>query len=93
MIDVLQPGTSDVSQHLAHAGGQRADSKMEARTADEDEESEENAWLQSVQASGADGLATVKDLQSGHLVMDITQLRDDPAPSSSKRYLKAKVVS
>ena len=92
MIDVLQPGTTDVSQHLANTGTQRSDSKIASHDAKEDEESEENAWLQSVQASGADDLAPAKGLQS-NLVMEFTQLRDEPAPSSAKRSLKAKLVS
>jgi hypothetical protein len=91
MIDVLQPGTTDVSQHLAHTSGQRSDSKMTSGAAHEDEESEENAWLQSVQASGAEDLAPAKGMQS-NLVMDFTQLRDESAPSSAKRSLKTKLA-
>ena len=92
MIDVLQPGTTDVSQHLAHTGGQRSDSKMASSETHGDEESEENAWLQSVQASGADDLAPAKGMQS-NLVMDFTQLKDEPSPSSAKRSLKTKLLS
>jgi hypothetical protein len=101
MIDVLQPGTSDVSQHLAHAGSQRSsreadskmDSKMNSSSTEEDEESEEAAWLQSVQAASSNDLAFVKGLQSNNLVLDIGQLRDEPAPSAAKRSLRAKLVS
>ncbi len=89
MIDVLQPGNSEVSQHLAHAGSQRLtrdkDSKMEGSITEEDAESEENTWLRSVEAAGADDLITVKGLQSSNLVTDINQLREQPAPSAAKR--------
>ena len=96
MIDVLQPGTSDVSQHLAHAGSQRSsretDSKMNSNVTEEDEESEEAAWLQGVQGASSNDLAFVKGLQSNNLVLDIGQLRDEPAPSAAKRSLRAKLV-
>ena len=97
MIDVLQPGNSEVSQHLAHAGSQRSapdkNSKMEISATEEDAEDEENEWLRSVEAAGADDLIAVKGLQSSNLVMDINQLREEPAPSAAKRSLRAKLVS
>lgn len=97
MIDVLQPGNSEVSQQLAHAGSQRStratDSKTESNATEEDAESEDNAWLRSVEAAGADDLIAVKGFQSSNLVMDINQLRDEPAPSAAKRSLRAKLVS
>lgn len=89
MIDTWQPGTSEVSQHLAHTGNERPDSKADSGLADE--ESEENAWLQSVQASGADDLAATKGMQSG-LVMDFGQLREESTPASAKKTLKSKLV-
>lgn len=96
MIDVLQPGTSDISQHLAHAGSQRStrdtDAKMNSSSTEEDEESEEAAWLQSVQAASSNDFAIVKGLQSTNLVLDIGQLRDEPTPSPAKRSLRAKLV-
>ena len=97
MIDVLQPGNTEVSQHLAHAGSQRStrdkDSKGEPSVAEEDAENEENEWLRGVEAAGADDLIAVKGLQSNALVMDINQLREEPAPSAAKRSLRAKPVS
>ena len=97
MIDVLQPGNSDVSQHLAHAGSQRStreiDSKMSSSNTEEEEESQEAAWLRSVQAANSSDLAFVKGLQSNNLVLDIGQLRDEPPPSAAKRSLRAKLIS
>ena len=68
MIDVLHPGTSDVSHHFAHTGSQRSDlgdSKNQRGATDDTEENDEAAWLQSVQAAGVDDVTGVKGLQSG----------------------------
>ena len=97
MIDVLHPGTSDVSHHFANTGSQRAareddTSKTQSGSTADTEEDEEAAWLQSVQASGIDNVTAVKGLQSGDLVLDISQLRDEPPPSAAKRSLKARLV-
>ena len=96
MIDVLHPGTSDVSHHFAHTGSQRSahqdqSSQKQQDSAEGAEEDEEAAWLQSVQAAGVDNLTTIKGLQSGNLVLDVSHLRDEPAPSAAKRSLKAKL--
>jgi hypothetical protein len=66
---------------------------MESPVTEEDAESEDNAWLRRVEAAGADDLVAVKGFQSSNLVMDINQLRDEPAPSATKRPVKAKLVS
>ena len=101
MIDVLHPGTSDVSHYFAHTGGQRPahedDSAMVKQGGnpggtEEPEEDEEAAWLKSVQAAGIDDVTAVKGLQTGNLVLDISHLRDEPAPSAAKRSLKARLA-
>ncbi len=94
MVDASQPGTSELSQHLTHA---RPTRQFEAAAADGtsevEEEEEEAAWLESVQAAGVDDVKAVDALRSGDLVLDISQLRDAPAATTSnaQRSLKGKL--
>jgi hypothetical protein len=88
MLDASHPGTGELSQHFAHS---RHDTPFEG-SADgtaETEGDEEAAWLESIQETGADDLAAVAELQSGDIVLDMTQLRDEP--TSAKRSLKGKL--
>ena len=95
MINVSHAGNTELRDHFAHTGSQRATTGRETpentqeHTGDEDEE--ETAWLQSIQAAGSENLTAVKGLDSGNLVMDINQLKE--APSAAKRSLKARLPS
>lgn len=85
MIDVLHPSTSDVNHHSG--------SKTQPSRIEDDGDDEEAAWLQSVQAAGANDLTAVQGLQSGDLVMDISQLREEPTPAAAKRSSKSRFPS
>lgn len=97
MIDVLHPGTSELSHHFAHVRSKRSvdanGAPREARPESVAEDDEEAAWLQSVQAAEVGGVTTVKGLESGSLVMDISQLRDEPTSSTGQRSLTARLPS
>ena len=93
MIDVLHPGTSELSQHFAQTGSQRSTHtdnapKQPRDPAEDPADDEEAAWLQAAQAAGTDNVTAVQGLQSDSLVMDIGQLRDEPTPSVAKKSLK-----
>ena len=78
-----------MSQHFAHTRISHLDeAEVDANAADE--EDEEAAWLQSVQKGDMGDVTAVKGLRAGDLVLDMSQLRSEPATSASavKRSLK-----
>ena len=87
MIDVLHPSNAEIHQRSVSGRG-----TPDYTSGNTDEvEDEEVAWLQSIQAAGVNDMVAVKGLQSGALVMDIGQLRDEPHPSTPKRSHKGKL--
>ncbi len=91
MIDVSYRGTSELSRHFAHANSDDV-----ARDEEEAEiDQEEAAWLQEAQAAGQDDLMAIDALQSGQMVSDVSQLRDDSAAASNdaKRSLKGRLTT
>ena len=100
MIDVSHPSTAAYIHRFAHTNHDRhqhttgseanGTTKEGATTVPgESEDGEEAAWLQSIQSAGLDSVTEVKGLQSGALVLDMSQLRQEPAPSSAKKALKS----
>lgn len=92
MIDVLHPGTTELSQRFAHRGSQRggqtpAGISEDASAAQGDEESK---WLQGIQAAGAD-MTAVKGLEASTLVIDPSQLRVGPPTSAPRGSTKGKL--
>lgn len=76
----------DVSQHHTFRSGQtHQDGADGAEDQEDSEDAEEAAWLQSIQSAGLDSTHEVKGMQSGALIMDIGQLRQDAPPTSAKR--------
>ncbi|KAK5163933.1 uncharacterized protein LTR77_010328 [Saxophila tyrrhenica] len=93
MIDASHPGTSELSQHFAHARPTTPFESSADGPSDVEEDEDEAAWLESVQAAGMDEVVPVDEIQSGNLVMDFSRLRDDPMsiPSTAKPSLKGKL--
>lgn len=96
MIDVSHPHTNESSQHFIPTNHERQASASHQPNGSveqpaEPEDAEEAAWLQSIQSAGLDSDAEVKGLQSGALVMDISQLRQDAAPPSAKKNMRSAV--
>lgn len=89
MIDVAYPSAVEISQSLRHAGHERhgdpEDGAGEDASAKSDKsEDEEAAWLRSVREADDGPVAQVKGLQSGKLVMDLRQLREEPTGSPAR---------
>ena len=96
MIDVSHPASSAFSQHFTHTNQERQhESRENAGRLSKDtpskveDDTDEAAWVQSIQSDGLDSIIEVKGLQSGALVMDIGQLRQEPLLSSGKKALKS----
>lgn len=98
MIDVSHPSTAEhclqnlPTNHDRYPGtGLKNDSIPDrAEGVDDVEEADgegEAEWLRSISSSGLDFASEVKGLQSGTLVMDISQLRLEGTSSSTKRAL------
>ncbi|KAK5135827.1 hypothetical protein LTR08_004654 [Meristemomyces frigidus] len=90
MIDRSRPGSAESNHHMAHTNHDRYISTEDQtiagpQDATGSEDAEEAAWLQSIQSAGLDPVTEIKGLQSGPLVMDIGQLRQDPPSSSAKK--------
>lgn len=83
MIDVSQHHTFRSSQ--SHQVNADEDPGNAAEHQEDSEDAEEAAWLQSIQSAGLDSTNEVKGMQSGALIMDIGQLRQDAPPTSAKR--------
>lgn len=92
MIDVSHPGTSELSQHFAHAKTASREVIVEDDAEHTEEDEDEAAWLQSVQESDAGDVTVVKGLHSNDLVLDISQLRDETAGDSSAAKKSSKGV-
>ena len=96
MIDVLHPGNTELSQRFAVTSSQRSTPRTGTpeTPADNVEETqdEESAWLQSVQAANASVVA-VKGLESGSLVLDISQLRTEPPTSAPRKTTRGKLLA
>ncbi|KAK4549410.1 hypothetical protein LTR36_006407 [Oleoguttula mirabilis] len=96
MIDVSHRSSADISHHIAYTNHDRqATTHYETNAESEDpagpEDAEEAAWLQSIQSDGLDSVTGVKGLQSGALVLDISQLRQEPSPSSARKAPKSAI--
>ena len=94
MIDVLHPGTADASHHFTNTGSQRKTHEEEGPKnkpgdTEEADEDEEATWLQSIQSTGVGNVTSLEGLKSGGLVMDMSQLRDEPTSTPAKRSLKS----
>lgn len=93
MIDVSHPSSSDLTHHIAHTNHDRHIRREHSFSAESEataglDDAEEAAWLQSVQPKDLDSVTGVKGLQLGALVMDISQLRQEPPPPSAKKAPK-----
>jgi hypothetical protein len=90
MIDVSHRGTSELSQHFAHGQATQVDESSRRDDSDAEIGEEEAAWLQEVQNGNEDDVTAIEGLNTGPLVLDIGQLRDEQtsAPSAAKRSLK-----
>lgn len=94
MIDISHPSTAELNQHYRHTNHDRQGTREHEANGpskspvEEPEDDEEAAWLRSVQA---DDITQVKGLQSGALVMDVSQLRTQDPPSSAKKSLRSAI--
>ena len=93
MIDVSHPSAAEFSHQVAYTNHDRhndVDHKTHdaSQASQEAEDAEEAAWLQSIQSTD---ITEVKGLQSGTLVMDIGQLRQEATPSSAKKVAKSAI--
>ena len=89
MIDVSHPTAADLSHHFAptnhdRQGKQDTYLNRPSGASNEEPEDEEIAWLRSVQAVGDASILQVKGLQSGPLVIDIGQLREESQSHQSR---------
>ncbi|KAK3115695.1 hypothetical protein LTR53_004711 [Teratosphaeriaceae sp. CCFEE 6253] len=77
MIDIAHPGSADFSHHFAHTPYDRrpAEANGPAKLAAAVDDAEEAAWLQAVQSAGDGAVTQVKGLQSGALIIDMSQFR------------------
>ena len=95
MIDRSHPTSAEYGHHLAHTNHDRytsADGHTDAGTDNVtgEDDAEDAAWLQSIQSAGLAASTEVKGLQSGALVMDISQLRQDTPVSKKSRSSREK---
>lgn len=93
MIDVLHPGNTELGRRFAQPETTQRPRLDEHEGAEDhgDSEDEESAWLQSVQASMGEDVGVVKGLESGSLVMDVSQLRIDSTGVAPDKPVKGKL--
>ena len=82
MIDVSHPGNIEFSMRSTRAN---ATSGEPASTTDE------AAWLESIQAASGGDMTSIKGLNSGSLVLDISHLRNEPPTSAPRQPSKGKL--
>jgi len=102
MIDVLHPDGVTISHHLTpnhslrHRNQETETASQSTTTpsnqgAEDAEDAEEQAWLDSVTSTEPGSVTHVKALQKGALVMDIGQLRESAPPPSARKASKAAI--
>lgn len=98
MVDVLHPETADLHQRFAHYTTRHTLARLgdPFRTTpraepNENEEDDEDAWLESVQAAVGGDAAATKAVEHGGLLIDPSQLRVEATTSAGKKAYKGRL--